>query len=85
MRGEKLGALAGVPFAVKNLFDIAGLVTRLPGARLVDPFLQDFATAGVKVSTYLGAGDDLAGRHEALSARIEEGRSSLGRLKGPAA
>jgi hypothetical protein len=65
--------------------DIAGLVTRLPGARLVDPFLQDFATAAEKVSTYLGAGDDLAGRHEALSARIEEGRSSLGRLKGPAA
>jgi 1-carboxybiuret hydrolase len=28
MRGEKLGALAGVPFAVKNLFDIAGLPTR---------------------------------------------------------
>ncbi len=28
MRGEKLGALAGVPFAVKNLFEIAGLPTR---------------------------------------------------------
>lgn len=28
MRGEKLGALAGVPFAVKNLFDVAGLPTR---------------------------------------------------------
>jgi AtzE family amidohydrolase len=27
-RGEKLGPLAGVPFAVKNLFDIAGLPTR---------------------------------------------------------
>ncbi len=27
-RGEKLGALAGAPFAVKNLFDIEGLVTR---------------------------------------------------------
>ncbi len=26
-RGEKLGALAGVPFAVKNLFDVAGLPT----------------------------------------------------------
>ncbi len=65
--------------------DIAGLVTRLPGARLVDPFLQDFATAAGKVSTFLDAGDDLSGRHEALSARIEEGRSSLGRLKGPVA
>jgi 1-carboxybiuret hydrolase len=28
MRGEKLGALVGVPFAVKNLFDVAGLPTR---------------------------------------------------------
>jgi 1-carboxybiuret hydrolase len=27
-RGEVLPALAGVPFAVKNLFDIAGIVTR---------------------------------------------------------
>ncbi len=27
-RGEALGPLAGVPFAVKNLFDIAGLPTR---------------------------------------------------------
>lgn len=27
-RGEALGPLAGVPFAVKNLYDIAGLVTR---------------------------------------------------------
>ncbi len=27
-RGERLGALAGVPFAVKNLFDVAGLPTR---------------------------------------------------------
>jgi 1-carboxybiuret hydrolase len=27
-RGEPLGALAGVPFAVKNLFDVAGLPTR---------------------------------------------------------
>src|ERR1700733_161223 len=27
-RGEELGPLAGVPFAVKNLFDVAGLPTR---------------------------------------------------------
>ena len=32
-RGEPLGPLAGVPFAVKNLFDIAGEVT-LAGSRL---------------------------------------------------
>jgi 1-carboxybiuret hydrolase len=27
-RGEPIGPLAGVPFAVKNLFDVAGLITR---------------------------------------------------------
>ncbi len=33
--GEDVGPLAGVPFAVKNLFDVAGLVTRA-GSRLND-------------------------------------------------
>ena len=32
-RGEALGPLAGVPFAVKNLFDVAGLPTRA-GSRI---------------------------------------------------
>jgi 1-carboxybiuret hydrolase len=32
-RGERLGPLAGAPFAVKNLFDIAGLVT-LAGSKI---------------------------------------------------
>ena len=32
-RGEPLGPLAGVPFAVKNLFDIAGLTT-LAGSKI---------------------------------------------------
>jgi 1-carboxybiuret hydrolase len=32
-KGERLGPLAGVPFAVKNLFDIEGLVTRA-GAKI---------------------------------------------------
>ncbi len=32
-RGETLGALAGVPFAVKNLFDVAGLPT-LAGSKI---------------------------------------------------
>lgn len=32
-RGERLGSLAGVPFAAKNLFDIAGLPTRA-GSRI---------------------------------------------------
>jgi len=63
--------------------DIAALVTRLPGARLVDPFLQDFSTASAEVAAFLEVGDTLARRHEALASRVEEGRSSLGRLKGP--
>ncbi|MCY3013168.1 MAG: 50S ribosome-binding GTPase [Planctomycetota bacterium] len=62
--------------------DIAGLVTRLPGARLVEPFLHDFSTAAVAAATFLETGDDLARRHAALEARIEEGRPTLGRLKG---
>ncbi len=32
-RGEPLGSLAGVPFAVKNLFDVAGLPT-LAGSKI---------------------------------------------------
>ena len=28
IRGKRLGPLAGVPFGVKNLFDVAGLATR---------------------------------------------------------
>src|ERR1700731_198485 len=32
-RGERLGPLAGVPFAVKNLFDVAGLAT-LAGSKI---------------------------------------------------
>ena len=32
-RGETLGALAGMPFGVKNLFDIAGLPT-LAGSKI---------------------------------------------------
>jgi hypothetical protein len=63
--------------------DISGLVTRLAGARLVDPFLHDFATAATNSTAFLEAGDDLARRHTTLGARIAEGRSTLGRLKGP--
>ena len=64
--------------------DIAGLVTRLPGARLVDPFLHDFAGAAATTAAFLETGDDLARRHAALEARVIEGRSTLGRLKGHA-
>ena len=64
--------------------DIAGLVTRLPGARLVDPFLHDFAGAAATTAAFVETGDDLARRHAALEARVVEGRSTLGRLKGHA-
>jgi hypothetical protein len=64
--------------------DLAGLVTRLPAARLVDPFLHDFATAATSSAAFLETGDDLARRHAALEARVVEGRSTLGRLKGRA-
>src|SRR4051794_41484677 len=37
-RGEALPPLAGVPFAVKNLFDVAGLLTRAgPALNPEDP------------------------------------------------
>ncbi len=62
--------------------DIASLVTRLPGARLVDPFVQDFAVAAGNTSAYLDEGAVLDGRLRGLCERVEEGRSSLGRLKG---
>ncbi len=39
-RGEEVGPLAGVPFAVKNLFDVAGLTT-LAGSKI----LQDASPA----------------------------------------
>ena len=32
-RGEEVGPLAGVPYAVKNLFDVAGLTT-IAGSRI---------------------------------------------------
>src|SRR3954468_9706701 len=34
LRGDALGPLAGVPYAVKNLFDIAGVTTRA-GSRVL--------------------------------------------------
>jgi aspartyl-tRNA(Asn)/glutamyl-tRNA(Gln) amidotransferase subunit A len=37
--GDRLGPLAGVPFAVKNLFDVAGLSTRAGAA----PWREDIA------------------------------------------
>ena len=61
--------------------EIGSLVGRLPGARLVDPFLGDFATAAARVAAYLDEGDGLASRHAALEAGVDQGRSALGRLR----
>ncbi len=49
-QGKNLGPLAGVPFAVKNLFDIAGLTT-LAGAKINqgNPIATQDATAVVKL------------------------------------
>ena len=46
--GKPLGALAGVPFAVKNLFDVAGLPTRAGSAinRERAPSAQDAVLIG---------------------------------------
>lgn len=58
-RGRSLGALAGVPFAVKNLFDIAGMTT-LAGSKINrdNPPATTDATA---VSRLEGAGAVLVG------------------------
>jgi Asp-tRNA(Asn)/Glu-tRNA(Gln) amidotransferase A subunit family amidase len=37
-RGEALGPLAGVPFAVKNLFDVAGACRPAPARRSIATF-----------------------------------------------
>lgn len=61
--------------------EVGGLVGRLPAARLVDPFLADFASAASRTRAFLDEGAALAAGHAALESRIDEGRSSLGRLR----
>jgi AtzE family amidohydrolase len=53
-RGEELGLLAGAPFAVKNLFDVAGLATRAGSKinRALPP-----ATRDATLVTRMGASD----------------------------
>lgn len=63
--------------------EMSAVVGRLPGARLVDPFIDDFASAAARAGAHLAEGDALASRHAALAAGVEAGRSSLGRLTGP--
>ena len=64
-KGEALGALAGAPFAVKNLFDIAGLRTRagskinrdLPPASADATLVQRLETAGAILVGALNMGE----------------------------
>jgi AtzE family amidohydrolase len=64
-RGEALGALAGAPFAVKNLFDIAGLPTRagskinrdLPPAAADATLVQRLEAAGAILVGALNMGE----------------------------
>ncbi len=59
--------------------DIRMLVSPLPQAGLVDPFLADFATAADTIGQYLDEGDRLASQAESLSKTASES-SGLGRL-----
>jgi aspartyl-tRNA(Asn)/glutamyl-tRNA(Gln) amidotransferase subunit A len=63
--GKPLGPLAGVPFAVKNLFDVAGLVTRAgskinrdrPPAELDSPLIERLEAAGAVLVGALNMGE----------------------------
>src|ERR1700736_35930 len=64
-RGEPLGVLAGVPFAVKNLFDVKGLPTRagskinreLPPAERDSPLIERLEAAGAVLVGALNMGE----------------------------
>src|SRR6266849_2224942 len=64
-KGEPPGPLAGVPFAVKNLFDIAGLPTRagskinrdLPPAERDSPLIERLEAAGAVLVGALNMGE----------------------------
>jgi 1-carboxybiuret hydrolase len=64
-RGEPVGALAGVPFAVKNLFDVKGLPTRagskinreLPPAERDSPLIERLEAAGAVLVGALNMGE----------------------------
>lgn len=61
--------------------DITALTERLPAARLVDPLINDFATAAEATQDYLKAGDQLAGDVRLLASRLDEPVSVLGRMR----
>jgi aspartyl-tRNA(Asn)/glutamyl-tRNA(Gln) amidotransferase subunit A len=64
-RGETLGPLAGVPFAAKNLFDVAGLPTRAgskinrdrPPAGSDSPLIERLEAAGAVLVGALNMGE----------------------------
>jgi aspartyl-tRNA(Asn)/glutamyl-tRNA(Gln) amidotransferase subunit A len=64
-KGEPVGPLAGVPFAVKNLFDVAGLPTRagskinrdLPPATDDSPLIERLEAAGAVLVGALNMGE----------------------------
>src|SRR5262249_55391297 len=64
-RGRRLGALAGVPFAVKNLFDVAGLPTLAgskinrdrPPAQKDSPLIEKLETVGAVLVGALNMGE----------------------------
>src|SRR5260370_132369 len=64
-KGEPLGPLAGVPFAVKNLFDVAGLPTRAgskinrdrPPAARDSPLIERLEAAGAVLIGALNMGE----------------------------
>lgn len=64
-RGEKLGPLAGVPFAVKNLFDVEGLPTLAgskinrvrPAATRDQPLIERLEAAGAVLVGALNMGE----------------------------
>src|SRR6185369_8941019 len=63
--GQNPGPLAGVPFAVKNLFDVQGLPTRagskinrtLPPARHDSPLIERLEAAGAVLVGALNMGE----------------------------
>jgi AtzE family amidohydrolase len=64
-KGEPQGALAGVPFAVKNLFDVKGIPTRagskinrdLPPAKRDSPLIERLEAAGAVLVGALNMGE----------------------------
>ena len=63
--GRPLGPLAGVPFAVKNLFDVAGIATRagskinrdLPSAKQNSPLIERLEAQGAVLVGALNMGE----------------------------